>query len=319
MLLAFVLGLALGAHAAEPVRAAGPAAEGWPSPPGTQQWPIWPREAPDQPVAPAARESMSRVDRVPGRAYTAIANVATPTMTVFRPRTRRSDAAIVVFPGGGFRILAIDIEGTEICDWVTRNGMTCVLLKYRVPGSNHYWDDALARHVTPRVPFALQDAQRTIRLVRSRARALEIDPRKVGVIGFSAGGYLVAQVSNTAGDSYRPVDAADALGSRPDFAIALYPGHLCRDGALDPGLRVATPPPTFLLQAWDDPVDPICNGTLYANALAQAGAAAEVHLFARGGHAFGLRDTHTAIDAWPALVLRWLGTIDVLPAAPPAR
>jgi acetyl esterase/lipase len=147
-------------------------------------------------------------------------------------------------------------------------------------------------HITPKVPRALQDAQRTIRLVRARAKELNLDPNKIGVIGFSAGGYLVAQTSNIFEPTYKPVDAADKLSSRPDFAVALYPGHLCRENGntLDPGIHVTKQtPPTFLLQAWDDPVDDICNSTVYARALDDAGVPAEVHLFAKGGHAFGLR------------------------------
>src|SRR3546814_7637143 len=117
--------------------------------------------------------------------------------------------------------------------------------------------------------LALQDAQRAIRLVRARASELKINPRKIGVIGFSAGGYLVAQTSNIFEPAYQPVDEIDKVSSRPDFAIAMFPGHLCRaGGSLDPGIKVTKmTPPTFLLQAWDDPVDPICNSTVYARAL----------------------------------------------------
>ncbi|MYM92924.1 alpha/beta hydrolase fold domain-containing protein [Rugamonas sp. FT81W] len=235
-------------------------------------------------------------------------------MTVYAPKGQNTGAAIVVFPGGGFRVLAMDLEGTEICDWLTSRGITCVLLKYRVPGGNHYYDEKCNCHITPKVPRALQDAQRTIKLVRSRAKELNIHPDKIGVIGFSAGGYLVAQTSNIFAPAYKPVDAADKLSSRPDFAIALYPGHLCRaGGTLEPSIRVtAKTPPTFLLQAWDDPVDPICNSTLYARALNQAGVPAEVHLFARGGHAFGLRDKDHPISSWPALVENWLKDIGML-------
>ena len=135
-------------------------------------------------------------------------------------------------------------------------------------------------HITPKAPRTLQDAQRTIRLVRARAKELNLDPNKIGVIGFSAGGYLVAQTSNIFEPTYKPVDAVDKLSSRPDFAVALYPGHLCRSGAtLDPGIHVTKQtPPTFLLQAWDDPVDEICNSTVYARALDDAGVPADVHL-----------------------------------------
>jgi acetyl esterase/lipase len=215
---------------------------------------------------------------------------------------------MVVFPGGGFQLLAMDLEGTEICDWMTAKGITCVLLKYRVPKSNDYWDKDCDCHITPKVPRALQDAQRTIRLVRARAKELNLDPNKIGVIGFSAGGYLVAQTSNIFEPAYKPVDAFDKLSSRPDFAVALYPGHLCRFGAtLDPGIHVTKQtPPTFLLQAWDDPVDDICNSTVYARALDDAGVPAEVHLFAKGGHAFGLRRKEHPVAMWPSLVENWL-------------
>ncbi|HXJ16215.1 MAG TPA: alpha/beta hydrolase [Candidatus Polarisedimenticolia bacterium] len=235
-------------------------------------------------------------------------------MTVFPARGKNTGASMVVFPGGGFKLLAMDLEGTEICDWMTATGITCVLLKYRVPKSDHYWDKDCDCHITPKVPRALQDAQRTIRLVRARAKELSLDPNKIGVIGFSAGGYLVAQTSNILEPAYKLVDDADQLSSRPDFAVALYPGHLCRSGAtLDPGIHVTKQtPPTFLLQAWDDPVDEVCNSTVYARALDDAGVQAEVHLFAKGRHAFGLRSTEHPVAMWPSLVESWLKEIGIL-------
>jgi acetyl esterase/lipase len=132
----------------------------------------------------------------------------------------------------------------------------------------------------------------------------------------SAGGYLVAQVSNISESMYVPVDAADRLSSLPDFAIALYPGHLCREGlTLDPSIEVGkNTPPTFLLAAWDDSANKICNTTIYAHALASAGVPAEVHVFARGGHAFGLRHRELPVASWPSLVEKWLEAINVLAA-----
>jgi acetyl esterase/lipase len=235
-------------------------------------------------------------------------------MTVYAAKGRNTQAAVVLFPGGGFQFLAMDLEGTEICDWLTSRGVTCVLLKYRVPKSDHYWDEDCNCPITPKVPRALQDAQRTIRLVRAKAKELNLDPKKIGVMGFSAGGYLVAQTSNIFASAYEPVDAFDKLSSRPDFAVALYPGHLCRSGGtLDPTIHVTKQtPPTFLLQAWDDPVDDICNSTVYARALDHAGVPAEVHLFAKGGHAFGLRGKEHPISSWPSLVEGWLKEIGIL-------
>ena len=246
--------------------------------------------------------------------WTEVSDVSVPTMTVYPAKGPDTRAAVVVFPGGGFRVLAMDLEGSEICDWLTARGITCVLLKYRVPGGNHHWDEKCQCSVTPKIPRALQDAQRTIKLVRSMAKKLNLDPAKIGVIGFSAGGYLVAQTSNIFTPTYQPMDTIDKLSSRPDFAIALYPGHLCRAGdKFDASIRVTKQtPPTFLAQAWDDPVDPICNSMLYAQALDRAGVSAEVHLFAKGGHAFGLRDKQHPVSAWPSLVESWLKEIGIL-------
>ncbi len=289
-------------------------AQKWQPPFGLKQIPIWPNGAPVRNDASMPDETTFVVKKIADRYYTGIANVTTPTMTVFPPKGANTGVSIVVFPGGGFHILAIDLEGTEICDWITAKGITCVLLKYRVPNGNHYWDKTCQCHITPEIPFALQDAQRTIKLVRAKAKKLQIDPNKIGVIGFSAGGYLVAQTSNIFDSTYRAVDAADKLSSRPDFAIALYPGHLCRNGTeFDPSLRVTKQtPPTFLLQAWDDPIDKICNSTVYARALNDAGVSTEIHLFAKGGHAFGLRKNPHPISSWPTLVENWLGEIEVL-------
>ena len=293
----------------------------WQPPAGLKQVPIWPNGAPDmdgvtQP--PETIEITKAPSLVAGLPWTAVHDVTAPTMTIFAPKGRNTRASVVVFPGGGFQVLAMDLEGTEVCDWLTSKGITCVLLKYRVPKSNHYWDKNLHTHVTPKVARALQDAQRTVRLVRAKAKELDIDPNKIGVIGFSAGGYLVAQTSNMFDLTYKPVDAADKVSSRPDFAIALYPGHLCRGEddeprTFDPGLHVSKQtPPTFLLQAWDDPVDGVCQATMYARALDDAEVPTEVHLFAKGGHGFGLRPSGHPVSSWPTLVENWLKEIGVL-------
>jgi acetyl esterase/lipase len=167
--------------------------------------------------------------------------------------------------------------------------------------------------------MALQDAQRAMGMLRQRAAALGIDPHRIGVLGFSAGGHLVASVSNHAERAYAPIDAADRESSRPDFAIALYPGHLWTGSGLglEPDIQVsAATPPTFLVQAEDDPVDDVRHSLAYYLALKQANAPVEMHLFAHGGHAFGLRRTALPITGWPALVETWLATIGVVPRAP---
>ena len=292
---------------------------GWRPPAGLKQIEIWPKAVPDMEgiTLPPERVEMTKApDVVAGRPYTAVYNVATPTMTIFPPKGRNTGVSIVVFPGGGFQLLAMDLEGTEICDWITRKGITCVLLKYRVPKSNDGYDPECHCRVKPKVLRSLEDAQRTIRVVRARARELKIDPNKVGVIGFSAGGFLVVQTSNIFASEYEPVDEADKLSSRPDYAIALYPGHLCRDPdepTLNPDIHVTKEtPPTFLLQAWDDPVDDRCNSIVYARALDDAGVPSEVHLFAKGKHGFGIRPTKSPITLWPTLIEAWLKEIGIM-------
>ncbi|HZP67745.1 MAG TPA: alpha/beta hydrolase, partial [Rudaea sp.] len=218
---------------------------------------------------------------VAGKAVSVVTNVARPTLTVYAPTQNNTGAAVVVFPGGGFQILAMDLEGTEICDWLTSAGVTCVLLKYRVPSKPYDWR-CKCRPDNLEVPVpALQDAQRALRLVRSRAAEWHIDPHRIGVIGFSAGGFLVAEISTQfKRQVYAPIDAADRESSRPDFAVAVYPGHLVtKDDALNPNVPVTREtPPTFLVQAEDDPVDAVEESLVYYAALKKAGVPAEMHL-----------------------------------------
>jgi acetyl esterase/lipase len=235
-------------------------------------------------------------------------------MTVYAAKGVNTGVAAVVFPGGGYQFLAMDLEGTEVCDWLTARGITCVLLKYRVPDSGPTRKNG--RKYLPKVQTAVQDAQRTLRLVRQRAAEWHVDPRKVGVIGFSAGGHLAAAVSTRFTQrTYPPMDAADKLSSRPDFAIVIYPGHLWTgtELALVPDIRVtADTPPTFLLHAEDDPINPVKHSLAYYAALQKVGVPSVLHLYAQGGHAFGLRPTKLPIDRWPLLVEQWLHTIRML-------
>ena len=215
---------------------------------------------------------------------------------------------MIVFPGGGYDCLAIDLEGTEICDWLNSQGITAVLLKYRVP----------LKKVGPyrEAPPALVDAQRTLGLVRFYAAQRQINPHKIGVIGFSAGGHLVAAMSTHFDRrTYPLVDAADHTSCRPDFAIACYPGHLSSENEgfkLNPHVPV-TPqtPPTFLLQAEDDHVDGVEQSLVYYLGLKRAGVPVEMHLYAQGGHGFDLRPTQYPISAWPKLTEQWLRTIGI--------
>ena len=174
-------------------------------------------------------------------------------MTVYSPQGKNTGAAVIVFPGGGYHDLAMDIEGTEICDWLTSKGITAVLLKYRVPSEKLYPKRGSLQ--------ALQDAQRTISMVRFHAKQYGIDPGKIGVVGFSAGGHLVAAVSTRYDKRvYAVEDAVDKVSCRPDFAMPIYPGHLWIDDKkfeLNPDIRVTSKtPPTFIVQNEDDPCGP---------------------------------------------------------------
>ena len=265
-------------------------------------------------------------------------------MTVYSPEGKNTGAAVVVFPGGGYEDLAIDLEGTEICAWLTSKGITCVLLKYRVPGEEYYPKSAPypKSGPYPRSPMALEDAQRTLGLVRFHAAELHIDPHKIGVLGFSAGGHLVVAMSTEFERRLYPaVDAADKESCRPDFAVAIYPGHLSIAAAewdakqgtkklvvrhpghlsaadssfgLNPDIHITSQTSlTFLLQAENDPVDGVENSLAYYAALKKASVPVEMHLYAQGGHAFGLRRTKLPITGWPQLVETWLRTIGVVP------
>ena len=200
----------------------------WQPSPGHVQVPIWPGKAPDpQPVkGPEVAESSGAGFMVGGRSIVGVNNVTRPTMTVYSPKGKNTGAAVVVFPGGGYQMLAIDLEGTEVCDWLTAKGITCVLLKYRVTDVGPYPKSG----PYPQSPIALEDAQRTLGLVRFHAAAeWRIDPHKIGVLGFSAGGHLVAAMStHFAKRLYPAVDEADKESCRPDFANYgfIYPGHL---------------------------------------------------------------------------------------------
>jgi acetyl esterase/lipase len=247
--------------------------------------------------------------RIAGKPLVRLGNVSAPTLTVYAPAGKNTGAAMVVFPGGAYRILAIDLEGTEVCDWLTSAGITCVLLKYRVPDSGPY----------PKSAAALQDAQRALGMVRSHAAEWHIDSHRIGVLGFSAGAHLAAALSTHYDQRlYDPVDAADKFSCRPDFAVVVYPGYLAiaeQKFAANSDIPVnENTPPTFIVQAEDDPVH-VENATVYFMALKNARVPAELHIYAQGGHGYGLRRTALAVTAWPQLVETWLQTIQILPSA----
>jgi acetyl esterase/lipase len=291
-------------------------AQSWQPSAGHSQIPIWPNGAPGAAkAASAAAETdttTAKDNLIAGKPLIRLGNVSVPTITYYAPKHAKGPApAIVVFPGGGYHILAMDLEGTEVCDWLNEAGLACVLLKYRVPDSGPY----------PKSPAALQDAQRAVGLVRQHASDWGIDPKKIGVLGFSAGGHLVAALSTHFDKRlYDRVDGADDLSCRPDFAVVIYPGYLAladKNMAPNPDIEpTAQTPPTFLVQAEDDPVH-VENATTYFLQLKKAKVPAELHIYSEGGHGYGLRRTTLPVTTWPDTMEIWLHTIHVLAAAHP--
>lgn len=273
---------------------------------GHQTIPLWPHGAPGNPLPPVAEAVHVGPRLVGGKPDPSLTNVSVPTITVYRPNKKNTGAAVLIFPGGGFTHLAINLEGTEVAQWFNSIGVTAFLVKYRVRSSGQY----------PKEPPAFEDAQRAMGIVRSRAREWNVDPDRIGVIGFSAGANLAVSLSNRFDQRvYAEIDAADRVSCRADFALIMYPAGLAeRDHGvtLNPKVRINShAPPTFLVQAEDDPVH-VQNVIAYFLALQGVGIPAEMHIYAKGGHGYGLRPTKLPITHWPKLAEVWLHTIGIL-------
>jgi acetyl esterase/lipase len=250
----------------------------------TETMKLWPHGAPGEKNGVAAEHDTTK----PGDALVA-----------GQPGTNTSRPTVMVCPGGGYQILAMDLEGTEVCHWLNSIGVNAVLLKYRVP----------PRHDARRYLAPLQDAQRALSLVRFHAAEWGIDPKHLGIMGFSAGGNLAALASTRFSErSYPSADEADHESCRPDFAMLIYPAYLVSKTGpqLAPELTVTSnTPPAFLVQTEDDPIH-VENSLYYYLALKRAGVPAEMHLFACGGHGYGLRESRKPVTVWPKLAEHWL-------------
>jgi acetyl esterase/lipase len=292
--------------------------EVWQPSAGHEQIPLWPAKSPNAEPKPGPERMETGTDLIAGKPVVSVTNVSTPTLTFYAPEAATTGAIVLVIPGGGFEILAMDLEGTEVCDWLVAKGIACALLKYRVPSHPYHWQDNTRPH-NLEVPIeSLEDAQRAMRLIRAHADEWHIEADKVGVLGFSAGGYLVAEISTRYDKRmHKPIDAVDRNSARPDFAVAVYPGHLSTEQErLNPNVPVTKDtPPTFIVQAEDDHVDGVEQALVYFRALSDANVPAEMHLYAKGGHAFGLRRTDLPITQWPRLVEAWLHTSGIVPNA----
>jgi acetyl esterase/lipase len=285
----------------------------WLPAPGHTTLNLWPKSAPD-PVPTDGPEELTWTPKdkpIAERPVALLHNVTVPSITLYSPKGKNTGAAVVVFPGGGYNILAIDLEGTEVCDWLNSAGITCVLVKYRVPNTGPY----------PKSPAALEDAQRAVSMARSHAAEWHIDPNRIGVLGFSAGAHLIVALSTHFDKRlYAPIDAVDQVSCRPDFAVVVYPGYLADETSdftakLDIHPTEKTPP-TFIVQAENDGAH-VENSTTYFLALKKVKVPAELHIYSEGGHGYGLRRTALPVTTWPQLVEVWLRTIHVLSTTKP--
>lgn len=231
---------------------------------------------------------------MPARAdgFKRITNISHPVMTVFpAPAEAKPAPAMIVCPGGAYTYVVHDKEGTEIAAWLNARGITAIVLSYRVPQNRD---------------GALQDLQRTLSVARARSSEWNIDPSRLGVIGFSAGGHLCARAAGGAGErTYAPVDESDKQSCRPDFSVLVYPGFLERKGIVPPEL-IPKPgtPPTLIIHTEDD-AKFVPGSRLYAAALAAKNIPHELLVYPTGGHGYGLRSTGDA-RVWPEACLTWL-------------
>jgi acetyl esterase/lipase len=260
--------------------------------------PLWSGGAPGTPLGITEKEVYEPA--TPERNYSRLTRVHNPSVTVFLPPAEIvTGAAVIICPGGAHRFLAIDHEGYDVGRWLARIGVAGFVLKYRLAQTEGY-------HYT--VDTSVGDAQRAIRVVRSRAAEWGIDPARVGIMGFSAGGELAALVgAREAAPSPEAADPVDRLNSRPDFQILVYPG-----GPLVAALRVPKgAPPAFLVCTYDDRGSAALVGQLYLE-FKEAEVPAELHIYARGGHGFGMRENPLPVGTWTARVQDWMADQNLL-------
>ncbi len=275
---------------------------------------IWPGTPPDETksLPPEGDQTKPSDKLIAGRRIIKLGNVSTPQIAVYRPtKDKDTGTSVIICPGGGFNILAYDLEGTEVAEWLNSVGVTGIVLKYRVP----------ARNPQKRWLAAVQDAQRTLSLVRSQAGEWGLDSSRIGILGFSAGGATAAFAGLLYEHrQYANVDAIDRVSCRPYFGLVIYPGALVERGrtTLNPEVVVPrNPPPMFFVQAFDDPVS-VHNTLLFAGELKTAGGSAEAHVYDVGGHGYGLRYVaELPVTTWPKRAEEWFARRGLL--HPPAR
>ena len=269
-------------------------------------WNIWPGQPPDDQAQLGPEFDRTGTDGrlVAGRRVIRLTNVSVPTVAIFKPKPEvDTGAAVVIAPGGGHTILAYDLEGTEIAAWLNSIGLTGIVLKYRVP----------ARDPDKRWLAAAQDGQRAMSLVRGRADEIGIDPDRIGIIGFSAGGTPVRYAALVKERLYEPVDRYDAVSFRPDFAAPIYAGGIPEGATITEDC-----PPFFMVIAHDDRDRSVAVAELYI-ALKQADVSAELHIYESGGHGYGLRSTELPVTTWPDRMEGWMRQLGFLEARAAGR
>lgn len=266
---------------------------------------LWPKGNPEpsKVVGPEIDPTTEANRMVSGKVTVRVTNVSKPSLSVYRPSGKNTGAAALVFPGGSYLRLSYNLEGTEVCDWLNSLGMTCVLVKYRVPEEGHY----------PENVEDLEDAQQAMRLTREHATEWGIDPHRIGVIGFSAGAHLAVVLSTHPEFQGKNVPLS-TVNARPDFQMVIYPGWLSgASGKVDPSVApTADVPPTFLVQAENDYTAHVENVLVYFQALKDVKVPAELHVYTQGGHGFGMRPTDLPISHWGTQAETWLHTIHIL-------
>lgn len=256
---------------------------------------VWPGDVPGEKGDIGAEEAKADTATP---STTRVGNVSQPTISVFKaPADKNTGAGVLICPGGGYSILAWDKEGTEIAEWLNSIGVNAVVLKYRVPRRKN-----LPKHEAP-----LQDAQRAMSIVRSHASEWGIDPARIGVLGFSAGGHLSATLStNYDKRTYPTVDKTDETSCRPDFTVLVYPAYLIEGDKLAPEFTINDKtPPTFFAHAYDDKIGPE-NSIAYFLELKKNKVPAELHVYSAGGHGFGMRPSDKPAATWPARCAEWM-------------
>ena len=262
---------------------------------------VWPAKAPGEIKDLTAETNLWKATDPPvgGKPLIKLANVSTPTLAIYKPaKEKDTGTSVVICPGGGHFILAYDLEGTEVAEWLNTLGVTGIVLKYRVP----------ARNPTNRSEAAVQDAQRAVRMVRTSAKEWGLDPMRIGILGFSAGGEAAGLAAiNHEVEQYPAIDIVDEASARPDFAILIYPAYFTdkKNRLKDTVTITKETPPMFLAHSFDDPVD-VRSSLLLALGLKDAGVSCELHTYASGGHGWGLRKTGHPCNTWPDRCGEWM-------------